>query len=252
MPSSLCAPPPPPFTHRAKKLGICDQPQAKRPPSTCPLTAHFQLARSSEAGASPPWTAASPRVPCPLPAPGPPQTGALLTRGATPSFPHTKIIKKNLPALCTASSNFRNCSQLTGTQETGRLLGDRARLSAAGGPALRGRLLCTSRLGAAVPGVGHWPGSNAPRQRPRLHGAAPTERCAAAHPGGRVGAPGACLPFRGDRASTGSAAGEKPSAAARRAASPLPGSITSRAPGPAGGRGARGHRSPHWPRRGGE
>lgn len=93
------------------------------------------------------------------------------------------------PARCTASSNFRNWSQLTGTQATGRRLGDRARLSAAGGPALRGRLLCTRSLGAAVPGVGPRPGSSARRQRPRLHGAAPTERRAAAHPGGRVGAP---------------------------------------------------------------
>lgn len=123
----------------------------------------------------------------------------------------------NQPRLHTAPSNFGNCSQLAGTQRTRRLLGDRARLRAAGGPALH--------------------------QPPRLRGARRRRRPLRAR--GARSEPLACVSrSKGIAAPQGTRPDTRRGAAARTAARPLPGSVTSRARQPAraarGGRGAAG------------
>lgn len=141
--------------------------QSKCPRSTCPLPAYFQLAHSWDAGVSQPWTPDLPAAWSPSWHPElPPQAGTLLTRGATLGFPQED---KNEPLLPTAPSNFRNYSQLTGTQEAGSLLGGQRSEAASAnsgvqrrrpGTARRQRQvqdeappLCTSRAGSAVPGA---------------------------------------------------------------------------------------------------
>lgn len=99
---------------------MSNQQQAKCPRSTCPLTAHFQLARSAETGASPPGTAASPRVPCP-------RLRFLNSPSWSPAnkrcFPRREDNKNKPPLPAAQPSNFRNYSQLTGMQATGSLQG---------------------------------------------------------------------------------------------------------------------------------
>ena len=106
-------------THtRVKELGTSNQQQAKCPRSTCPLTAHFQLARSAKTGARPPGTAASPRVPCP-------RLCFLNSSSWSPAnkrcFPRREDNKNKPPLPAAPPSNFRNYSQLTGMQATGSL-----------------------------------------------------------------------------------------------------------------------------------
>ena len=108
-------------THtRVKELGTSNQQQAKCPRSTCPLTAHFQLARSAKTGARPPGTAASPRVPCP-------RLCFLNSSSWSPAnkrcFPRREDNKNKPPLPAAPPSNFRNYSQLTGMQATGSLQG---------------------------------------------------------------------------------------------------------------------------------
>lgn len=211
-----CAPPP--RTHRGE-AGNVPWAAGAVPASTCPRAARVQLARPLRLGLSRVCVSASGTLTSPSWRPA--------NKRCHPSFPHPED-DNNQPRLRTAPSNFGNCSQLAGTQRTGRLLGDRARLRAAGGPALH--------------------------QPPRLRGARRRRRLHRAR--GARSEPLVCVSCsEGIAAPQGTRPDRSRGAAARRAARPLPGSVTSRArqPARAGEGRARGsgHRSPHWaPRRG--
>lgn len=140
------------------------------------LLAHFQLAHSADAGASP---GLQPRV---LESQGPllcspalpPPAVARLTGGATSAW-HDR--NKTCPSH--AACNFRNYSQLTGSQEAGVFWGFGALRSAATPPravrlALGGPWQGAQdppgpcRLGSTAPGAAHSPGHTVRPRRPGL------------------------------------------------------------------------------------
>lgn len=189
------------------------------------LALRFQLARLPRLEPAR-WTAASPACVS--------ASGTLTSaswrptnKWCHPSFPQQEE-DKNQPPLRTAPSNFGNCSQLAGTQQTGRLLGDGSRLRAAGGPALH-------QL-PRLRGARRRRRRRRRRLRLRLHRA----RGARSEPLVRVSR------SEGIAAPQGTRPDRSQDAAARRAPSPLPSSVTSpaRLRARAGEGWARGGRAP--------
>lgn len=203
--------------------------RATCPRSTCVLPARFHLARSPGAGASLAPRAMS--ASCTLASPS---WCPANQRCRPPASHNVKMMKKNPPPLRRAPSNFRNCSQLAGTQETRRLLGERAQLSAAGGPALPGGRPAPAASARPSPSwlTGQGARRRRRRRRRRLHRAAPPGDGAAADPGApgvRARSAWRACPAPRDPRLPRDGGHRGPGAAVRRAAGRLAGSVPSRA-----------------------